>query len=241
MAKIGRSLLTAFLAMLVSSACGSSQDGPPRLAPIDLACGDDLSGLEIAVAGETFLASFNREYPRDQPVVEGVRYSIVEGVRFTADGTVLDTPPLTISPPKRGSALSPARYEFRVTDLVGTESEFAVQFFDNLYYFVLGERVKQVMYRTVPTTGPLSSEAQSEISYVGLGEPCETWLGGRAAITYDLAGAKPRSAIQWGARSSSRCIFRSSVIEWIDGLPWESRDPLQISATSEGWPALVAF
>ena len=235
-----RFLFAALITTLGVSACGDSrsepQPGPapaptpaPTPAPpagptpavaIDLACGDDLTGLQLAVAGETFLASFNREFGESQ-----LR---VEAVRFTESGAVLDVPPLEIF-----GGDGPLRPDFRLTDLAGLESEFAIQFFGRVTSDLDVPR-QEAYHRTLSTTGPLISEPQLEDSSVGFGT-CRTLMGGRNAITYDLAGAMPFSAIQW----SAACAGQGILLEWIDGLPWESLDPLRATSTTQGWPSLA--
>ena len=78
MPKVGNFLLVALITTLGLSACGDSRSYPPPsptptripdptpTPAINLACGDDLKGLQLAVAGETFLASFNREFGESQ-------------------------------------------------------------------------------------------------------------------------------------------------------------------------------
>jgi len=232
MPKVGSFLLAALITTLGLSACGDSRsDPPPSPTPtripdptptpaINLACGDDLKGLQLAVAGETFLASFNREFGESQ--------SRVEAARFTESGAVLDVPPLEIF----GGDV-PLRPDFRLTDLAGLDSEFVIQFFGKVTS-ELGVSRQEAYYRTLSTTGPLISEPKLENSNVGFGS-CRTFMGGRNAITYDLAGAMPLSAIQW----SAACAGQGVLLEWIDGLPWESLDPLQATSTTQGWPSLA--
>ena len=234
MSRLERFLIVALI--LPAAACGSSKDAPeptpaptetpaPSPAPsptpaINLACGDDLSGLRIQAAGETFLASFNREFAESQ--------SMVEAVRFTQGGEVLDTPPLTIF-----GGDGPLRPDYRVTDLAGLDSEFVIQIFGTTTSD-LGVSQQEVHTRTLATTGPLTSEAQNVISQVGIGT-CRTFPGGRNAVTYDLAGSAPHSAIQW----SAACAGQGILLQWIDGLPWDSTIDLNANSTSEGWPALA--
>ncbi len=231
-----RFLLAALITTLGVSACGDSRSEPPPgpapapapaptpapTAPvaIDLACGDDLTGLQLAAAGKTFLASFNRDFGESQ--------SRVEAVRFSESGAVLDAPPLEIF-----DGDGPLRPDFRLTDLAGLESEFTIQFFGTFTSDLPVSR-KEAYHRTLSTTGPLTSEPQLEASNVAFGS-CRTFLGGHNAITYDLAGAMPLSAIQWGAA----CAGQGILLEWIDGLPWESLDPLQATSTTQGWPSLA--
>ena len=235
MPKVGNFLLVALITTLGLSACGDSRSYPPPsptptripeptpTPAINLACGDDLTGLQLAVAGETFLASFNREFGESQ--LSQLR---VEAVRFTESGAVLDVPPLEIF-----GGDGPLRPIFRLTDLAGLESEFAIQFSGRVTSDLDVPR-QEAYHRTLSTTGPLISEPQLEDSSVGIGT-CRTFLGGRNAITYDLAGAMPFSAIQWGAA----CAGQGILLEWIDGLPWESLDPLQATSTTQGWPSLA--
>ena len=235
MPNVGNFLLAALITALGVSACGDSRSEPPPpttptppsqtpaptpSAAIDLACGDDLTGLQLAAAGKTFLASFDREFGESQ--------ARVEAVRFTESGAVLDAPPLEIF----GGA-GPLRPDFRLTDLAGLESEFVIQFFGTVTSDLAVSR-QEAYHRTLSTSGPLISEPQLETSHVSFGT-CRTFMGGYNAITYDLAGATPLSAIQW----SAACAGQGILLDWIDGLPWESLDPLQATSTTQGWPSLA--